>query len=59
MKLLDGSYVIDDELQIYSHVTGEIYETNKNLLKEDKTRDDFVHEQHLLIQGRHSPVLGL
>lgn len=57
VKLLDGSYVIDDELQIYSHVTGEIYETNKNLLKEDKTRDDFVHEQHLLIQGRKNVLL--
>ena len=57
VKLLDGSYVIDDELQIYSHVTGEIYETNKNLLKEDKTRDDFVHEQHLLIRGRKNVLL--
>ena len=57
VKLLNGSYVIDDELQIYSHVTGEIYETNKNLLKEDKTRDDFVHEQHLLIQGRKNVLL--
>ena len=57
VKLLDGSYVIDDELQIYSHVAGEIYETNKNLLKEDKTRDDFVHEQHLLIQGSKNVLL--
>ena len=57
VKLLDGSYGIDDELQIYSHVAGEIYETNKNLLKEDKTRDDFVHEQHLLIQGSKNVLL--
>ena len=28
-----------------------------NLLKEDKTRDDFVHEQHLLIQGRKNVLL--
>lgn len=57
VRLLDGNYVIDDELQIYSHVSGEVYETNKNLLKEDKTRDDFIHEQHLVIQGEKNVLL--
>ncbi len=41
-----------------AHVAGEIYETNKNLLKKDKTRDDFVHEQHLLIQKQECPLMG-
>lgn len=57
VKLLDGGHVIDDELRIYSHVTGEIYETNKNLLKEDKTRDDFIHEQHLVISSTKNVLL--
>lgn len=57
VKLIDGSYTIDDKLQIYSHVEGIPYETNKNLLKEDFTRDDFVHEQHLIIKEDKNVLL--
>lgn len=60
IHLLDGSLVIDEQLQIYSHVNGEVFETNRNLLKEDFERDDFVHEQHLVISenGKHVLLMG-
>ena len=57
IQLLDGDCVIDEELKIFSHVDGEVYETNKNLLKEDLSRDDFVHEQHLVISEGEKNVL--
>ena len=57
VHLLDGSYVIDEELEIFSRVPGVPYETNKNLLKEDKTRDDFEHEQHLVIKAEKNVLL--
>ena len=57
VKLLDGNMVIDEELQIFSHVQGTPYETNKNLLKEDYERDDFVHEQHLVVSAEGKNVL--
>ena len=60
VHLLNGNAILDEQLQIFSHVTGEVYETNKNLLKEDLERDDFVHEQHLVISenGKHALLMG-
>lgn len=55
--LLEGDCVIDESLRIFSHVDGEVYDTNKNLLKEDLSRDDFVHEQHLVISEGDKNVL--
>ncbi len=57
VHLLNGGIRLDDELEIYSHVEGEVYETNKNLLKEDLSRDDFIHEQHLVITADKTVLL--
>lgn len=51
LVLLNGDKRIDHELELFTHVPGECYPTNKNLLKEDFTRDTFRHEQHLLVHG--------
>lgn len=60
IKLLDGDFIIDQELQVFSNVLGDVYETNRNLLKEDFAMDDFVHEQHLVISenGKHVLFMG-
>lgn len=57
IRLLDGDHVIDEQLQIFSHVLGDVYDTNRNLLKEDFERDDFVHEQHLIVSEKGKQVL--
>jgi 7,8-dihydropterin-6-yl-methyl-4-(beta-D-ribofuranosyl)aminobenzene 5'-phosphate synthase len=55
--LLNGNKRLDDELELFTHVPGECYPTNKNLLKEDFARDTFQHEQHLIIHGEKTVLL--
>lgn len=59
---IDDDFVIDDELCIFSNVQGDKYQStgNADLLMEREglpVRDDFGHEQNLIIRDRDQVVL--
>lgn len=50
--LLDGDYVIDDELTLFTTPDTEKYYSDANkTLYTDSGKDDFAHEQNLIISG--------
>lgn len=62
LQLVDGDFQIDDELFIFSGITGRKYFANSNLtLKEKKAgsfiQDDFLHEQCLVISNKDKKIL--
>ncbi len=62
LQLLDDDFQIDDELYLFSKITGRKYFANSNLsLKEKKAgkfiQDDFLHEQCLVITDENAKVL--
>lgn len=62
VRLLDGDYVIDDELSIFSGIAGRRYWAKSNLVLSrheggDVLQDDFCHEQCLVITEGKQRVL--
>jgi len=62
VKLIDGNFVIDEELALFSGVKGRILWPKGNLELKKKTEDGFVqdtfdHEQYLVITERDKKVL--
>lgn len=62
LHLLDGDFVIDEELTVFSNVTGRTLWPKGNLELKKKVGDDFVqdefdHEQYLVITENSTKVL--
>lgn len=62
LVLIQNDLVIDNELYIFSKITGDRFypQSNQNLYMDDDNRlarDDFQHEQHLIITENESHVL--
>lgn len=62
LHFIDGNYKIDDELFLYSRVTGRKLWPKGNLIlkvKKDSAflQDDFIHEQYLVISENEKKVL--
>ena len=60
--LLNGDYVIDDELIIFNKIISNdlIATSNNNLYKEENSKiihDDFLHEQNLIIKENNKAIL--
>lgn len=65
VRLLDGDYQIDDELYLFTNITGRKYFAKSNLLLSKKVngvqiQDQFEHEQCLVIteDGEHTLISG-
>lgn len=58
MVLLDGDYTIDDELTLFTVPDTTKYYSNANdALYTDKGKDDFSHEQNLMILGNTNALI--
>lgn len=56
--LLDGDYVIDDELRLFTvPKTEKCYSSANNVLYDEHGADKFLHEQHLMIFEKHTVLL--
>lgn len=56
--LLDGNYIIDNDLRLFVTPLGEnISPMNNSLLMENKLLDNFEHEQNLIINENNKKVL--
>lgn len=56
--LIDGDYRIDDELSLFTvKSTAKCYSNQNNSLYTQKSRDDFSHEQNLVIQEKHTAII--
>ena len=58
VHLLDGDYVIDDQLSLFTvKDKSACYSTMNDALYEGKEKDNFDHEQHLIIQEGQNNAL--
>ncbi len=56
--LLDGDHSIDDELRLFTvSDTSKCYSTANDTLFQENGKDDFSHEQNLLISGERSVMI--
>lgn len=62
VSFIQGDYKIDDELFLFTHITGRrMWPLGNRLLKElvetDMIQDEFVHEQYLVISSNNERIL--
>lgn len=62
VQLLDGDFKIDDELSVFSNITGRKFWPQSNLVLKkrvngEEVQDDFAHEQCLVIFGEQGNYL--
>jgi 7,8-dihydropterin-6-yl-methyl-4-(beta-D-ribofuranosyl)aminobenzene 5'-phosphate synthase len=58
MVLLEGDYIINDELKLFTVPNiDKCYSTANKILLTDTGRDDFSHEQNLIIMGNENVLI--